>query len=526
MDVVLGLSMTATAGRVVLVEGERADGVTIESEAFDTIAQEGIPKPSPSEQVSNAILATQQNARSIGHNVIVSGVTWDDDAQQDALRDSMIARGLDNVVLMSEQSAAGALARTIGCALGYGTTAVLLMKPETATLSIVDSADGSITEGPTCRFDGAKFADLLPDFFSDLDANKPRPRGMVVVGSCAEINAIKSRLESIVALPVIVPEEPEFGLARGAALVAADAVGLEAATVGLAYSQDPDDDEVGLSAANTEISPPLEVKLENDFDWVATKIGRAPLTSTGFFVGAMCVLGVVALCMSLAVGIGTTTGDSQSMRAAENAAASSLLVPKLPPAQGSTVAGGPTSIPRAQVIQPPPPPSNPEPVAIAPEPPVTAQVIAPAPQHPAPSPAVAQPAPSRVITEPTPVAAESPMTPAPAAVEAPPAEAAPIPAAAPPPVVLPPVAAPAPPPPQAPPFTFPPITLRIGPFRIPLGPSQPAAPPPQQLSPAPPPQQATPPPYWSPPQAPNWSPPPPYAPRGKDNGRGRWWPWD
>lgn len=51
MDVVLGLSMTATAGRVVVVEGERADGVTIEIEAFDTIAPEGIPQPSPVEQV-------------------------------------------------------------------------------------------------------------------------------------------------------------------------------------------------------------------------------------------------------------------------------------------------------------------------------------------------------------------------------------------------------------------------------------------------------------------------------------------
>src|SRR6476620_4295167 len=207
MDVVLGLSMTATAGRVVLVEGERADGVTIESEAFDTIAQEGVPKPSPSEQVSSAILATQHNALSIGHHVVVSGVTWDDDAQQAELRDSMIARGLDNVVLMSEQSAAGALARTIGCALGYGTTAVLLVKPETATLSIVNSADGSVAEGPTCNFGGAKLADLLPDIFKDLETNNPRPRGIVVVGSCAEINEVKSRLESLVALPVIVPEE-------------------------------------------------------------------------------------------------------------------------------------------------------------------------------------------------------------------------------------------------------------------------------------------------------------------------------
>ena len=93
MDVVLGLSMTATGGRVALVEGERTYGVTIESEAFDTGASEGVLKPSPSEQVGNAILATHQNALSMGHQAVVSGATWDDETQQAALRDSMIARG-------------------------------------------------------------------------------------------------------------------------------------------------------------------------------------------------------------------------------------------------------------------------------------------------------------------------------------------------------------------------------------------------------------------------------------------------
>ena len=113
MEIVLGLSITGTTVRVVLVEGERADGVTIESEIFDTVAPEGVAKPSASEQVTNAILATRQNALSNGHHLVVSGVTWEDVAQQAALRESMIARGLDNVVLISEQSAAGALTQTM-----------------------------------------------------------------------------------------------------------------------------------------------------------------------------------------------------------------------------------------------------------------------------------------------------------------------------------------------------------------------------------------------------------------------------
>ena len=43
MDIVLGVSVTATTVRMVLIEGERADGVTIECATFDTA--DGVPKP-------------------------------------------------------------------------------------------------------------------------------------------------------------------------------------------------------------------------------------------------------------------------------------------------------------------------------------------------------------------------------------------------------------------------------------------------------------------------------------------------
>jgi hypothetical protein len=513
MEIVLGLSIAGTAVRVVLVEGERADGVTIESEVFDTVAPEGIPKPSPSEQISNAILATQQNALSNGHHLVVSGVTWEDVAQQTALRESMIARGLDNVVLISEQSAAGALAQTIGCALGYDTTAVLLIKLNTATVSIVNSADGSFAEGLPRNFCGAKVADVLPEIVTSLETNDHHPQGVVIVGSRVEIGAVKSRLESLLAVPVIVPEEPELGLARGAALAAASAVGLEAPTVGLAYSQDPDGDEIMLSTADTGVSPALKIELEDDLDSVVAPIGRALRNPIGGLVAAICAVGVVTLTTSLAVSIGTTTTHNQGLFEAENAAAPRVAVSTPPHVQDPTVVRSPTSVPQAQVIQPPPPPGSPAPVLVAAEPPVAAPVIMPAPKPRAPAPAVQQPAPSRTITEPPRVAAETPDDAAPIAVEPPPAEAQPIPVPtdASPPVALPsPVAAsPVPPPPQAPrltrPWRWP--RLRIGPFIIPLGPPPRAAQPPEQLSPGSPiffpaPQQAPQPPAWPPPLAP------------------------
>ncbi|MBV9089113.1 MAG: hypothetical protein JO044_04280 [Mycobacteriaceae bacterium] len=566
MDIVLGVSRTATTVRMVLVEGERADGVTIESEAFDTFAASGVPRPGPSEQVSNAILATQRNALSTGHHLVASGVTWEDEEQHAQLRDGMVARNLDNVVLMPEQSAAGALAQTIGCALGYDSTAVLLINFDTATLSIVDSADGSIAEVLTRNVGGARVSDVLPDIVTSLEKNAPRPQGIVIVGSCVDIGAVKSNLESLIALPVIVPEEPDLGLARGAALVAANAAGLDAPTVGLAYSQDPDGDGVKLSDANTEVSPPVELGVEDDLDSVVTQSGRALLIPVGSFVGTMCVLGAATLVMSLAVSI-RSTGDHQNFPAAPNAVVPSAVVQTPFPTQSPSVAQNPPSVPQGQLMQPQPLPPGPEPVASVPPPPVAAPVQKPTLNPLAAAPVLEKPAPSRVISEPTPVAVEKPLDDAPVAAGVPPPAAPPLPApvAAPPPLALPPsiAAASVPPARQAPTFPWGRPTLRIGPFQIPLGPQQPTAAPPEQVSPQQPispwaPRQAQPPawlppqaappvpdspplpqtPRWwnapesppvaqSPPQPPSWVPPQDQPPvlRGRDGGHEHWWPW-
>ena len=89
MDVVLGVSVTTTAVRMVLIEGEKADGVTVESGTLDTVAVGGAVKASPSEQISAAILATQRNALSNGHHLFATGVTWDDEQALETLSDSV-----------------------------------------------------------------------------------------------------------------------------------------------------------------------------------------------------------------------------------------------------------------------------------------------------------------------------------------------------------------------------------------------------------------------------------------------------
>ena len=52
MYIVLGVSMTPTTVRMVLVEGEKADGATVDHDVFDITAIEGSATSSAAEQVS------------------------------------------------------------------------------------------------------------------------------------------------------------------------------------------------------------------------------------------------------------------------------------------------------------------------------------------------------------------------------------------------------------------------------------------------------------------------------------------
>ena len=437
VDIVLGVSVTTTTVRMVLIEGEKADGVIIECATFDTA--DGVVKPSPSEQISAAILATQQTAFSKGHHLVTSGVTWDLEPEPATLSDSVAARDLQNVVLVAEENAVGALAQTVGRALGYDTTAVMVMRPETATLSVVDSDDGSIVEARMCTLDGGDATDILPAMAATLETTNPKPGSVFVVGSTSAVCSVKSSLESLIPQPVIVPEEPEFALARGAALAAANVPGSEASTCGLAYSQDPDElaalDQAPVKLAEADTQAAL-------FDYVGSDdvVGpphrgadprvRIPI---GNVAAASFVIGAVTLAMLVAANIRPAV-DRDSIAA--GVADSSAQLAEVPVAQPAAAVPTPAGLAAQPDQQPPLPQSIPVATPTTAQPPPAPPLPAPAVQTRAPAVQTRQPAPSRVMAQPAPVAVEKPLEATPVAVEPEAAEALPVPAA---------TAAPAPP---------------------------------------------------------------------------------
>ena len=246
MDIVLGVSMTPTTVRMVLVEGEKADGSIVDHDAFDITANDGSATSlSAAEQVVEAVLGTKESATAGGHHLKSIGVTWSHHAEASTLRDALAARGVDDVMLVSDGHAAAALAQAVGRAVGYATTALLFIDRDTATLSVVQTDDGSVVKVLSRSLHSDDAMAVLTEMAAAVDAQDSPPQGMFVVGSGVDVSSVKSHLENLVSLPVSAPDEPELALARGAALASATAPAFEATTVGLAYSQDPDGTTAG-----------------------------------------------------------------------------------------------------------------------------------------------------------------------------------------------------------------------------------------------------------------------------------------
>ncbi|MCV7178784.1 DUF7159 family protein [Mycolicibacterium sphagni] len=433
MDIALGVSMTPKTVRMVLVEGEKADGVTVDHDVFDLATGEGAA--TAAEQIVAAILGTRESATEGGHRLVSTGVTWTDYAAAAGLRDALASHKIDDVVLVSELLAAGALAQAVGQTVGYDRTALMLLDRDEATVSVVETASGDIVKVQTESLHAQDAVAELQRMITGLEALDAPPQGLFVLGAGVDVAAVKSQLSLGTTLPVHAPEEAELALARGAALASATAPRYEASTVGLAYAQVIDGTTAGkvypagldtqMAEAGTQVAAagymaPLGYSevlddadgelgygaVPGELDFAPDEPTRKPFLLVGSALTSIFVIGVVALVISLAVSIRPTVDQRPSP-------AQSVVVP-------SSQAAAPVA-PEAAAPPAPSPPSVPdtikEPIPVVQQAPRTvyvtpAQAPAPAPVPAAPAPAPAAPAPAPEAPAPVPDApAPAPIAP-------------------------------------------------------------------------------------------------------------------
>jgi hypothetical protein len=443
--------MAPTAVRMVLVEGENADGVTVDEEGF-AVNTADAPTVSAADQVIAAILGTQEGAAESGYQLRSTGVTWTDPVEAAALRDALAARKVENVMLVSSFLAAAALAQLVGNSVGYAQTGLLFVEPDTATLAVVNTADGSITEVHRQPLPpGSDPVAELSALASGAEALETRPDGLFLVGSGVDIAPLKSQVEAATSLVVSAPEGPETALARGAALASANAPLFSSSTAALAYAQDPGTGainpyavapgyfDVAVDGASGEQALAYSAVPDEDanaytalageepfptgtYTGITTAIpqdgGRRPLVLVVSAVAAIFVVAAAVLVVALAISMRPTAAVRPEP--GHQAVAPAKPAPSAPAA--------PAPAPAAPAPEAPAPaPAAPAPEAPAPEP------AAPAPEAPAPEPAAPAPAPVPVAPVPAPV----PVAPVPAPVPVAPAPAPVAPAPVPIPIPIP-----------------------------------------------------------------------------------------
>ncbi len=357
MDAVLGLSMTPTTVGLVLVEGQDADGATMDKDEIAVHDRGLVSAVNTSEKATAAVLRTEAIAAARGHRLHSIGVTWSEDADTEAslLLESLSESGFENVVAVRLPEATEALARGIASVIGHEVTAVCVIEPDAVVVLVVDTTGGAVQTAVNHAVSTDEdLARWLSAIFAQADW---QPEALVLVGSGSDLDAITPHLEDVLSVPVFVPAEAQLALARGAAMAST-------------HGPDLFLDETGKDSGRV----PTAARPSRPF----SHFGAA---------GVMLGIGVVTFVVSgsLAIGLQLTAGDGT--KAAEKPAA---VKSADAPAAVKSVAPAPAA-PRTveMALPPPPPPAEPPPppeAAIEPEPvadPLVPDAPAPDPLAPA-----------------------------------------------------------------------------------------------------------------------------------------------
>lgn len=354
MDVVLGVSMAPETVRMVLIEGEAAGGVTVDQDGFDVAGNE--TPIAAANHVVSAILGTRESAAQGGYRLRSSGVSWTDPVKAAALRDVLAARKIENVMLVSAVMAAAALAQAMGSATNWARTALLLVEPGSATLAVVDTSNGSVTDVHRHALPGSDDAALAKLTSMVSGAESMSADGVFLVGSEVDIPSIKPTLEAATALSVTTPEEPEMALARGASLAAANAKLGAPRTVSMPAAQTS-------SAAAVELAYSAVDDPASDAHPAAESRQRRSRKSilmiaavTSVFVG-----GLVALALALVFGIGPHADQQPDVSTNVVAPQNPDAGPPGPPPPSNAPAPAPSEVPAAPPQAPAPSPPQPPP---------------------------------------------------------------------------------------------------------------------------------------------------------------------
>ncbi|TGD86743.1 hypothetical protein BayCH28_15975 [Mycolicibacterium sp. CH28] len=235
MDLVLGVAMTPSHVRMVLVEGAAADGFLVDHDAFSA-NYAGEVDMATAPLVSAAILGTRESATTRGHRIVGTVVAYSNDCDSAALRAALDASQLADVVLVDHCHAAAALAGAVGRRRALSTVGIVLLDDQFASILVVANASAEIIHVATEKLPAGDTTAALATLVAETADLPSPPEELLLVGDVTDIAGVHARLSELATVAVCAPREAQLALARGAALAYAIR-SFDDPTASLAYSQ-------------------------------------------------------------------------------------------------------------------------------------------------------------------------------------------------------------------------------------------------------------------------------------------------
>lgn len=206
MDVVLGVAVTGRVARLAMVGSQASGGQVFDQYALD------LPDGGMTD-LAETIVGTYREVAESGNRVAAIRLVVPDPSQAETLRQSVVGAGVPNVDVVAETEAAAALARSVGAG-----AALLLSDDDTVSLTRVgeDEDSTSVLASLPIGLSGAAVASAA--------VLQSVPSGetvrIVLVGQRLDLESIAAELNTTV--PVEVPPDAGYAIARGAAQTASD----------------------------------------------------------------------------------------------------------------------------------------------------------------------------------------------------------------------------------------------------------------------------------------------------------------
>lgn len=313
MKVALGISSGKGAATIALLDAAPPHAL-IDQYRVDLAVE-------PISSLVSTLASTERDLTQSGHRLVCTRISSADTGQAETLANALAGAALSDVAVVSETDAVAELARSLS---GDQTTAAVVIEGDTASLAIVDPRTDTSS---LIAIERIRNGDRVSAYSALLERFHEEPGGatsVLVLGSSDAVEAT-SRSPIAVSVPVVIPDDPEFAVARGAALMAFrsglngsnghDGNGLaDAATMlgpqmqQLAYSEASDSGEFPAFPGSVPTQTPMRPLSAVDLDALESDTADDPpvrprVLLIGSTVAAVVVVGFAALAVTVAINI-------------------------------------------------------------------------------------------------------------------------------------------------------------------------------------------------------------------------------